>query len=108
MRTILIAATVAFACLGVARASAETLRINDGHAAAEFGVGGWTQHNAARTVASGGASVAKSQTVVSGSDRVFRGLQDFDRRLHWLGADSDCLAPPTMAAADRPWRQGCK
>jgi hypothetical protein len=108
MRKITTGAVLAFACLGVASASAETLRLNGGNTAADFGGGGWTQSYTARSSASGAIAAVKNVTVVTGSDRGFRGFADFDRRLHWLAADADCLFPPAMALAGRPWRPGCK
>jgi polyisoprenoid-binding protein YceI len=107
MRKITTGVILAFACLGAMSASAENFRLDDAHAAAEFGIGGWTQTFQSRPFASGAIALVKTEVTVTRSDR---GLDagDFDRRLHRFDADADCLFAPAMAIAGHPRRAGCK
>jgi hypothetical protein len=112
-------AAFAFACLGAASASAASVRINDGHAGADFGVGGWTQNFSAKTVASGAVSIVSNATgeAVSNaasvavhlpSDVARRDLADLRHRPIWLRADADCVFVSSTTSAGNRWRPACK
>jgi hypothetical protein len=105
MRKITIRVSLAFACLGAMSASAETLRLNDTHGAAEFGIGGWTRTFQSRPLTSGAIALVKTEISVTRPDRGFD-AEDFDRRLRRF--DADCLLASAMASGGRPRRADCK
>jgi hypothetical protein len=111
MRKVKFGATLAFACLGATSASATSLRINDGHAAADFGVGGWTQNFGAKPFASGAVSVvsnAANDAVDFHSDPVRLDLTSSGHRALWLRADADCVFASSTTSAGSRWRPACK
>jgi len=100
--------SLAIACLSGLNASAEGLRVNDGRAAANFGVGGWTQNSVSRPQSSGAITLTTSVTAAPPTGSAGRGVSESSRRLYGLGDDSGCLFAPAAPFAGRPWRPGCK
>ncbi len=111
MRKVKFAAALAFACLAATWASAASIRIDDGHSAADFGVGGWTQNFTARPFASGAVSVvsgAADEKLDAASDFAGRDLASSRRWPAWLRADADCVFVSSPTAAGHLWRPACK
>ncbi len=111
MRKVKFAAALAVACLAATWASAAGIRVNDGHSAADFGVGGWTQNFAAKPFASGAVSVvsgAADETFDPALDFAGRGLASSRGWPAWLRADADCVFVSSTTAAGHPWRPSCK
>ncbi len=111
MRKVKFGAALAFACLGATWTSAATVHINDGHGAADFGVGGWTQNFGAKPFASGAVSIVPNVTnaVVDFHSDVNR--HDLASSPHWplwLRADADCVFVSSPTSAGNRWRPGCK
>jgi hypothetical protein len=111
MRKFKFGAALAFACLGATWASAASLRINDGHFAADFGVGGWTQNFGAKPFASGAVSVvsnAANAVVDFHSDITRHDPTNLRHRALWLRADADCVFVSSTTSAGNRWRPACK
>ncbi len=119
MRKVRFGAAFAFACLGATWASAASLRIDDSHPGADFGVGGWTQNFSAKAVASGAAAIVSGAINKAGSnaanvavglppDLARRDLTEWRHRPFWLRADADCIFALSSASAGHRWRPGCK
>jgi hypothetical protein len=100
MRKVQLSTVLAFACLNAAPASATGVRVNDGHTAADFGVGGWTEHSSGKPFAGGAVSVGPSVT---------NEVVDFHSSLPpRLRADAGCIFVSSPTAAGHRWRPACK
>jgi hypothetical protein len=111
MRKVKFAAALAFACLAATWALAASIRVNDGHSAADFGAGGWTQTFTAKPFASGAVSVisgAAVETLGPTLDLSGRDFASSRRWPAWLRADADCVFVSSPTAAGQRWRPACK
>ncbi len=110
MRKVKFAAALTYACLGATSASAANVRIDGGHSATDFGVGGWSQNFSAKPFASGAVSVVSGVAKAAVNSPSDFARHDFASLRHWplWRADAGCVFVSSTTSAGNRWRPACK
>jgi hypothetical protein len=98
-----------FICMafGVTTAFAESMRVEDGHSSHDFGVGGWTQNYATKSVGSGVSGISRGDR--GDGNNFTQGVGDEHVRvLGPLLRDSECIFVSKGPPGGASWGPGCK